>query len=209
MNGNARLPSMFREAKKNLMDQTPSRLANLPKDKKGIYLLFSHTGKPLYLGITASTGFYDRIFNRHVRGTGRDGNSHKFGWGYNVGPFYLARFNGSEQFTTQGTVIRKADIKFIRDIRAKFLRKHCTASFHPILRPNSCSTDKEFKKFLETNYETPIKRELQLPWQDNKNDSVIAYNPGLKSLIWQFIEEQQLNESELKVLKKMEYLFEH
>jgi hypothetical protein len=72
---------MFEEAKSKLIGQAPSRLTDLPAAAKGLYLLFSHKNDPLYLGITASSGFYNRIYVRHVSGTGNDGNSHKFGWG--------------------------------------------------------------------------------------------------------------------------------
>ncbi|MCG8317557.1 MAG: hypothetical protein MI976_30435 [Pseudomonadales bacterium] len=199
---------MHDKVKNELITQVPTRLSNLPKEQKGIYLLFSHNAQPLYLGITASSGFYNRIFSRHVTGTGRDGNSHKFGWGYNVGPFYLERFNEKKPFIVQEITVSESDIKLVRMARAKFLREHCSASYVAIPRPNGCLDNTEFKHILENNYEIPIKRKLQLPWQDNKGASVINYDPELKILAWKFIDQLGLDEAQLKVLRTMENLFE-
>ncbi|WP_166262200.1 hypothetical protein [Marinobacter salicampi] len=194
---------MLERIKNELMGQKLSRLEELP-EKQGLYLLFSHKKDPLYLRITAESGFRNRIYNRHVTGTGIDGNSHKLGWGYNVGPFYLAEFGGNAPFTARGVSVSTKDKKLIRKLRARFVREHCRASYVAISKPAEISTAAEFTSHLERFYETPLKHQLSLPWQDNKISSVISFDPELKELIWNFLGQQNLTDEELKLFSSME-----
>jgi hypothetical protein len=198
---------MYEDVKRKLIGQQPIRLANLPTDEKGLYILYSHKNEPLYLGITAASGFRSRVYGRHVTGTGSDGNSHKFGWGYNVGPFYLAVFGGKEAFSVQGITVSAENIKLVRRVRAAFLREHCRATAVQIERPKGLTSNKQFKTYLATNYETPIKRELALPWQDSKADSVVAYDAELNEMAWRFLRMLQLTNAEMDVFTTMERLF--
>jgi hypothetical protein len=101
---------------RELTSREPSQLNALPGDH-GIYALHDHTGVIRYIGITTSadSGFYDRIYNRHV--TGSEGRSHKFSHAYNTGRMWRAKKD------------QRPDARLAKRLRTEFIRRHCRATF--------------------------------------------------------------------------------
>jgi hypothetical protein len=101
---------------RDLTGREPLHLVMLPHDR-GIYALHDHLGAIRYIGITKSvdSGFYDRIYNRHV--TGSEGRSHKFSHAYNTGRMWRAKKD------------RRPDACLAKRLRTEFIRRHCRATF--------------------------------------------------------------------------------
>lgn len=68
-----------------LTQARPRPTSEAPRDARGIYGLFDHTGTFRYIGSTASSAetFYKRIHQRHR--TGSETHSHYFARMYNTG----------------------------------------------------------------------------------------------------------------------------
>jgi hypothetical protein len=99
-----------------LLKQTPTRLPNLPK-VGGIYMLYDHTGKAKYIGMTSpEKGFYDRIYKRHRSGSE---DRHKYSSYYNVGRMWRDRDNAQDCL----------DSKTSKKLRNKFIEKYCSAAY--------------------------------------------------------------------------------
>jgi hypothetical protein len=101
---------------RELVSHAPVSLGALPRDH-GIYALHDHTGTIRYIGITKSidSGFFDRIYNRHV--TGSEGRSHKFSHAYNTGRMWRA------------TRDARPDACLAKRLRTEFISRHCRATF--------------------------------------------------------------------------------
>jgi len=105
-----------------LTSQTPLKTSDLPRDKRGIYGLFDHTGHLRYIGCTtkAAENFRKRIHQRHR--TGSETHSHYFSKIYNTGRMYRDRL------TQQGD----PDAKVAKDLRSAFIAEYCRAVYVPV-----------------------------------------------------------------------------
>lgn len=106
-----------------LITQTPVRTCNLPKDKRGIYLLIDHLGQPRYIGSTSvpAENFYKRIHLRHRSGS--ETHSHYFSKVYNCGRMYRNRFDDTV----------RDDAKLAKQLRNRFISEHCRAAYVAIV----------------------------------------------------------------------------
>ena len=105
---------------RDLIGREPMALGALPNER-GIYVLHDHGGTIRYIGITKSSGFFDRIHNRHV--TGSEGRSHKFSHAYNTGRMWRARWDACP------------DAYLAKRLRTEFIRRHCRATFVSLPEP--------------------------------------------------------------------------
>jgi hypothetical protein len=103
---------------RRLLQSPPVRLDEIP-DEPGIYALYDHLGRPLYIGITAKS-LNDRILKRHAAG---DGNSHKFSSIYNAGRMFHDRRNAASC---------PNDGRISKELRRMFARQHCRAVAIPL-----------------------------------------------------------------------------
>jgi hypothetical protein len=114
---------MFDAAKvfQDLRTCAPVCLGALPCEA-GIYALHDHAGAIRYIGITITSGFYDRINNRHVGGS--ESRSHKFSHAYNTGRMWRDKKDSCP------------DALAAKSLRRAFARKYCRATF--IAVPKAC-----------------------------------------------------------------------
>ena len=111
-----------------LISQKPSVTSELPRDQRGIYMLWDHEGIPRYIGIVDKDSFHKRIDGRH-RG-GSEENSHKFSAAYNTGRMWRDRKRIGE---TIGGIMQTADgAATAKRLRMAFIRRHCRATFVPV-----------------------------------------------------------------------------
>lgn len=98
-----------------LMKATPRPTSDAPRDARGIYGLFDHSGTFRYIGSTSSAAetFYKRIHRRHR--TGSESSSHYFSRMYNTGRMWRLR---NDPATTSDGDIAKA-------LRNAFIARHC------------------------------------------------------------------------------------
>jgi hypothetical protein len=111
------------ECLKALQSQTLRRINDLP-NSIGIYALADHLGDIHYIGKTDAKGFRDRITNKHVSGS--EESSHMLSCNYNIGRMYRDRKSDHH-------VARDAEIS--KEIRRKFIRRHCRVAIVPIVLP--------------------------------------------------------------------------
>ena len=98
-----------------LKQASPRPPAEAPRDARGIYGLYDHTGTFRYIGSTSSLSqtFYERIHQRHR--TGSETHSHYFAKMYNTGRMWVDR-------TDPETV---TEMKISRRLRQAFIARHC------------------------------------------------------------------------------------
>lgn len=89
--------------------------AEAPRDARGIYGLYDHTGAFRYIGSTSSSAetFYKRIHQRHR--TGSETHSHYFAHMYNTGRMWVDR--------TDPDMVQ--EMKIVRRLRQAFIQRHC------------------------------------------------------------------------------------
>lgn len=125
------LPLDASEIYARLIAQEPSATPDLPRDQRGIYMLWDHDRIPRYIGIVDKESFHKRIDGRH-RG-GSEENSHKFSAAYNTGRMWrdrkrLDEIIGGIQQSRQGASAAKR-------LRMAFIRRYCRATFVHIEAP--------------------------------------------------------------------------
>ncbi len=100
----------------------PRPTSEAPRDCRGIYGLFDHTGAFRYIGSTSSSSetFYRRIHQRHR--TGSENTSHYFSRMYNTGRMWRKR----NDFAT------KTDGDIAKALRNKFVARHCGCAWVPL-----------------------------------------------------------------------------
>jgi len=100
----------------------PRPTSEAPRDCRGIYGLFDHTGAFRYIGSTSSSSetFYRRIHLRHR--TGSENTSHYFSRMYNTGRMWRKR----NDFAT------KTDGNIAKALRNKFVARHCGCVWMPL-----------------------------------------------------------------------------
>lgn len=98
-----------------LTQARPRPTSEAPRDARGIYGLFDHTGTFRYIGSTASSAetFYKRIHQRHR--TGSETHSHYFARMYNTGRMWVDR-------TDPETAM---EMQTVRRLRQAFIARHC------------------------------------------------------------------------------------
>ncbi|WP_246657642.1 exonuclease domain-containing protein [Cohaesibacter sp. CAU 1516] len=98
-----------------LKQAKPRRTAEAPRDARGIYGLYDHTGTFRYIGSTSSAAetFYKRIHQRHR--TGSESSSHYFSRMYNTGRMWRKRNDPAT----------KSDGDIAKALRNKFIARHC------------------------------------------------------------------------------------
>lgn len=98
-----------------LQRATPRPTAEAPRDARGIYGLYDHTGIFRYIGSTSSSAetFYKRIHQRHR--TGSEHASHYFSQMYNTGRMWRQRNDPAT----------KADGDIAKALRNAFIARHC------------------------------------------------------------------------------------
>lgn len=98
-----------------LMRAKPRPTSEAPRDARGIYGLFDHTGTFRYIGSTSSAAetFYKRIHQRHR--TGSESTSHYFSRMYNTGRMWRLRNDAAT----------KSDGDIAKGLRNKFIARHC------------------------------------------------------------------------------------
>lgn len=105
-----------------LKQVSPSRTAEAPRDARGIYGLFDHTGTFRYIGSTSSSTetFYKRIHQRHR--TGSENASHYFSRMYNTGRMWRKRNDPAT----------KTDGDIAKALRNEFVARHCGCVWVPL-----------------------------------------------------------------------------
>lgn len=100
----------------------PQPTCEAPRDARGIYGLFDHTGTFRYIGSTSSEAetFYKRIHQRHR--TGSESTSHYFSHMYNTGRLWRRRNDPAT----------KADGDIAKKLRNAFIARHCGAVWVPL-----------------------------------------------------------------------------
>ncbi len=95
----------------------PRPTSEVPRNCRGIYGLFDHTGEFRYIGSTSSSAetFYKRIHQRHR--TGSESSSHYFSRMYNTGRMWRLRNDPTT----------KADGDIAKRLRNAFIAQHCSA----------------------------------------------------------------------------------
>lgn len=98
-----------------LQQAKPQPTFAAPRDVRGIYGLFDHTGTFRYIGSTSSLdeAFYKRIHQRHR--TGSETHSHYFAHMYNTGRMWVDR---TDPETVQ-------EMRIVRRLRQAFIERHC------------------------------------------------------------------------------------
>ena len=98
-----------------LKQASPRPTAEAPRDARGIYGLYDHTGTFRYIGSTSSKGetFYKRIHQRHR--TGSETHSHYFARMYNTGRMWVDRTNPEME----------VEMKIARRLRQAFIARYC------------------------------------------------------------------------------------
>ena len=93
----------------------PRPTAEAPRDARGIYGLYDHTGAFRYIGSTSSSAetFYKRIHQRHR--TGSEEHSHYFAHMYNTGRMWVDRTDSD----------MAQEMKIVRRLRQAFIERHC------------------------------------------------------------------------------------
>jgi DNA polymerase III epsilon subunit-like protein len=107
----------------DLLKQAKPRLTSeAPRDARGIYGLYDHTGTFCYIGSTASSAetFYKRIHQRHR--TGSETHSHYFARMYNTGRMWVDK-------TDPETGV---EMKIVRRLRRAFIARHCGCTWVPL-----------------------------------------------------------------------------
>ena len=101
-----------------LTQAKPRPTSEAPRDARGIYGLFDHTGTFRYIGSTSSVAetFYKRIHQRHR--TGSESTSHYFSRMYNTGRMWRLRNDPAT----------KSDGDIAKRLRNDFITRHCAAS---------------------------------------------------------------------------------
>ncbi|WP_235857844.1 3'-5' exonuclease family protein [Marimonas lutisalis] len=101
---------------------TPRPTSEAPRDARGIYGLFDHTGAFRYVGSTSSEAetFYKRIHRRHR--TGSESTSHYFSRMYNTGRMWRLRNDPAT----------KADGDVAKKLRNAFIARYCAAVWVPL-----------------------------------------------------------------------------
>ncbi|SFQ78273.1 3'-5' exonuclease [Donghicola eburneus] len=94
---------------------TPRPTSEAPRDARGIYGLYDHTGAFRYIGSTSSSAetFYKRIHHRHR--TGSESTSHYFSRMYNTGRMWRQRNDPAT----------KTDGDIAKSVRNEFIARHC------------------------------------------------------------------------------------
>lgn len=105
-----------------LMKAKPRLTSEAPRDARGIYGLFDHTGTFRYIGSTSSAAetFYKRIHQRHR--TGSESSSHYFSRMYNTGRMWRLR----------NDALTKSDGDIAKRLRNKFIARHCGCTWVPL-----------------------------------------------------------------------------
>lgn len=105
-----------------LRTATPQPTSEAPRDARGIYGLFDHTGTFRYIGSTSSQAetFYKRIHQRHR--TGSENTSHYFSYMYNTGRLWRCRNDPAT----------KSDGDIAKKLRNAFIAQHCGAVWVPL-----------------------------------------------------------------------------
>ncbi|MCV2893726.1 exonuclease domain-containing protein [Lentibacter sp. XHP0401] len=105
-----------------LQQAKPRPTSDAPRDARGIYGLFDHTGAFRYIGSTSSEAetFYKRIHQRHR--TGSETHSHYFARMYNTGRMWVDR---KDPNTVQ-------EMKIVRRLRQAFIGRYCGAVWVPL-----------------------------------------------------------------------------
>ena len=105
-----------------LRTATPQPTSEAPRDARGIYGLFDHTGTFRYIGSTSSRAetFYKRIHQRHR--TGSENTSHYFSFMYNTGRLWRRRNDPAT----------KSDGDIAKKLRNAFIAQHCGAVWVPL-----------------------------------------------------------------------------
>lgn len=100
-----------------LLDMSPRRTADAPRDGRGVYGLYDHSGALRYIGSTSSTtqSLYERIHQRHR--TGSEDLSHYFAHMYNTGRMWRDRSDASSA----------EDSTHAKALRNAFIAEHCKA----------------------------------------------------------------------------------
>ena len=103
------------EILERLQQAKPQPTSAAPRDVRGIYGLFDHTGTFRYIGSTSSMdeAFYKRIHRRHR--TGSETHSHYFAHMYNTGRMWVDRTNPD----------MVQEMKIVRRLRQAFIERHC------------------------------------------------------------------------------------
>jgi DNA polymerase III epsilon subunit-like protein len=98
-----------------LKQASPRPTAEAPRDARGIYGLYDHTGTFRYIGSTSSKGetFYKRIHQRHR--TGSETHSHYFARMYNTGRMWVDRTDPEME----------VEMKIARRLRQAFIARYC------------------------------------------------------------------------------------
>lgn len=112
-----------------LTRSAPVNLASLPEEF-GIYALWDHERQIRYIGSTTTDGFHTRIYNKHTRGS--EGSSHKFSQAYCTGRMW--RHHKRLHGPAIGFVGDAADAKAARELRARFIRRYCAATYVTVPR---------------------------------------------------------------------------
>lgn len=102
-----------------LMQAKPRKTSEAPRDARGIYGLFDHTGAFRYVGSTSSAAenFYKRIHHRHR--TGSESTSHYFSRMYNTGRMWRLR----------NDLASKSDGDISKALRNEFIARHCSCTW--------------------------------------------------------------------------------
>ena len=100
----------------------PRPTSEAPRDCRGIYGLFDHSGNFRYIGSTSAEDetFYKRIHQRHR--TGSETSSHYFSRMYNTGRMWRLR----------NDPVTKADGDIAKRLRNVFIERHCRAVWVPL-----------------------------------------------------------------------------
>ena len=125
------IPLNASEIYARLLSQEPSIMPDLPRDQRGIYMLWDHEGVPRYIGIVDKESFHKRIDGRH-RG-GREENSHKFSAAYNTGRMWRDRKRLDE--IIDGVQQAQRGAAAAKRVRMAFIRRYCRATFVRIEAP--------------------------------------------------------------------------
>lgn len=104
------------------MTAKPKPTSEAPRDARGIYGLYDHTGTFRYIGSTSSKAetFYKRIHQRHR--TGSENTSHYFSFMYNSGRLWRRRNDPAT----------KSDGDIAKKLRNAFIARNCGAVWVPL-----------------------------------------------------------------------------
>ena len=174
----------------------------MPRDKRGIYMLWDHEGVPRYIGIVEKESFHKRIDGRH-RG-GSEENSHKFSAAYNTGRMWRDRKRIGEG--TEGIIQTMQGAAAAKRVRMEFIRQYCRATYHEVSTPEGVDYGGHVRA-VEASVQGIARKEHRL-WETQARIVIAEPAELVGTVVIEMIGRGSLDEAEVILLEKQRFLYD-